>query len=41
MAAAWITIQLTVYAIVVGVVLGLVLALLRISKNPVLSAPTT
>lgn len=40
MAGAWITIQLTVYAIVAGVVLGLVLALLRISKKPVLSAPT-
>lgn len=40
-AGAWITIQLTVYAIVAGVVLGLVLALLRISKNPLLSAPTT
>lgn len=41
MAGAWITIQLTVFAIVAGVVLGLVLALLRLSKNPVLSAPTT
>jgi polar amino acid transport system permease protein len=40
MAGAWITIQLTVYAIVIGVVLGLILALLRISKNPILSAPT-
>ncbi len=38
-AGAWITVQLTIYAIVAGVVLGLVLALLRISKKPVLSAP--
>ena len=41
MAGAWITIQLTVYAIVAGVVLGLFLSLLRISKNPLLSAPAT
>jgi His/Glu/Gln/Arg/opine family amino acid ABC transporter permease subunit len=41
MAGAWITIQLTVYAIVAGVVLGLALALLRISKNPILFAPAT
>lgn len=40
MAGAWITIQLTVYSIVIGVVLGLILALLRISKNRLLSAPT-
>ncbi|MDA8216566.1 MAG: amino acid ABC transporter permease [Dehalococcoidales bacterium] len=39
LAGAWITIQLTVYAIAAGVVLGLVLALLRISKSPLLSAP--
>jgi len=39
-AGAWITIQLTVLSIFAGVVLGLVLALLRISKNPILSAPT-
>lgn len=40
MAGAWITIQLTVYAIVVGVILGLILALLRLSKNPIIAAPT-
>lgn len=40
MAGAWITVQLTVYAIVVGVVVGLALALLRMSKNPLVSAPT-
>lgn len=40
MAGAWITIQLTVFAIVAGVILGLGLALLRLSRNPVLSAPT-
>ncbi|MHB1414428.1 MAG: amino acid ABC transporter permease [Chloroflexota bacterium] len=39
LAGAWITIQLTVFAIGAGVVLGLVLALLRISKSPILSAP--
>ena len=39
MAGAWITIQLTVYAIIAGVVLGLFFALLRISKNRILSAP--
>ncbi len=40
LAGAWITVQLTVLSIAVGVVLGLVLALMRISKNPILSAPT-
>lgn len=36
---AWITIQLTVYAVGAGVVLGLVFALARLSKSPLISAP--
>lgn len=36
---AWITIQLTVYAIVGGVILGLFLALARISSHRFISAP--
>lgn len=35
---AWTTLTLTVYAMVIGVVLGMVLAVMRLSKNPVLSA---
>ncbi|MHB1006644.1 MAG: amino acid ABC transporter permease [Chloroflexota bacterium] len=38
-AGAWITIQLTVYAIFAGVVLGLFLALARMSTHRVISAP--
>ncbi len=41
MAGAWVTIQLTVYAIIAGVVLGLFFSLLRISKNPLFAAPAT
>ncbi|MDR3660314.1 MAG: amino acid ABC transporter permease [Mycobacterium sp.] len=34
-AAAWNTLQLTVYAMVIGLVLGVVLAVMRLSPNPV------
>jgi His/Glu/Gln/Arg/opine family amino acid ABC transporter permease subunit len=39
MAGAWITIQLTVYAILAGMVLGLFFALARLAKNPIISVP--
>ncbi|MCK1797407.1 amino acid ABC transporter permease [Streptomyces sp. XM4193] len=35
---AWETLKLTVLAMVIGVVLGMLLAVMRLSKNPVLSA---
>nr|WP_308405787.1 amino acid ABC transporter permease [Streptomyces tardus] len=38
MRGAWETLKLTVLAMVIGVVLGMVLAVMRLSKNPVLSA---
>jgi polar amino acid transport system permease protein len=36
LAGAWITMQLTVYAMVLALVLGVVLAIMRLSSNPVL-----
>lgn len=35
---AWVTIQLTIYAMVIGVVLGITFAVMRLTRNPVLQA---
>jgi polar amino acid transport system permease protein len=37
-AGAWVTVQLTVFAMVLGVVLGVVIAVMRLSPNPVLKS---
>lgn len=37
-AAAWVTIQLTVYSMVIAIVLGLLLAVMRLSPNPVVKS---
>lgn len=35
---AWVTLQLTIYAMVIGVILGVALAVMRLTSNPVLQA---
>ena len=37
-AAAWVTIQLTVYSMVIAILLGLLLAVMRLSPNPVVKS---
>ena len=37
--ALWVTLQISVLAMVLGIILGVVLAIMRVSKNPFISAP--
>ncbi|WP_196833547.1 amino acid ABC transporter permease [Mycetocola sp. CAN_C7] len=37
-AAAWVTIQLTVYSMIIAIILGLLLAVMRLSPNPVVKS---
>ena len=37
-AAAWVTLQLTVYSMIIAIVLGLLLAVMRLSPNPVVKS---
>ena len=37
--ALWVTLQISVLAMVLGIMLGVVLAVMRVSKNPIISTP--
>ncbi len=37
--ALWVTLQVSVLAMVLGIILGVVLAIMRVSKNPIISTP--